>query len=39
MDAARFRPRGFFLLGDNPWLAVVLLLLIVAAIVYLARRR
>jgi hypothetical protein len=39
LDAARFRPRGFFFLGEHPWVAVVLLLLVVAVIVYLSRRR
>ncbi len=39
LDAIRGRPRGLFFLGNHPWVAVVVLAVVVALIVYQTRKR
>ncbi len=39
MITPEIRPRGFFLFGNNPWLLVILLIIVIALIVYMQRKR
>jgi hypothetical protein len=39
LEAARMRPRGLLFLSNHPWVALVVLAVIVGLVIYLSRKR